>query len=113
MVQVIQWTVAECENEEYLLGNAVSERRRKPIPVTLTRNHTSDFLEHQSLLMSHEFGSKKDQQREGIYWAHLSYINISTRKILVEFARRSTFPQTFEDCTVIHPFLFIFHQIFL
>ncbi|CAF4416742.1 unnamed protein product, partial [Rotaria magnacalcarata] len=56
-------------------------RRRKPITVTLTRNHTSDFVEHQSLLMRLDLSSKKDQQRDGIYWSHLSYINISMKKI--------------------------------
>ncbi len=68
--------------------------------MTLTRNHTSDFLEHQALLMRYDLSVKKDQQREGIYWSHLSYINISMRKILIEFSRRSTLPQKLEDCTV-------------
>ncbi len=108
--KVIQWTVSECENDEHLTGSAISERRRKPIPVTLTRNHTSDFLEHQALLMRYDLSIKKDQQREGIYWSHLSYINISMKKILIEFSRRSTLPQKFEDCTVN---LFLFDFLFL
>ena len=99
-MQVIQWTVIESENDDYILGNVATERRRKPVAVTLTRNHTSDFVEHQSLLMRFDFQSKKADQRDGIYWSHLSYINISTKKILLEFSRRSTLPQKFEDCTV-------------
>ncbi len=103
---MIQWTVTECENDDHLIGNAISERRRKAIPVTLTRPHTSDFLEHQALLMRYDLSLKKDQQREGIYWSHLSYINISMKKILIEFCRRSTLPQKFEDCTVNYFFIF-------
>ncbi|CAF4846865.1 unnamed protein product, partial [Rotaria magnacalcarata] len=80
-----QWTVTECESDEHLIANVITERRRKPITVTLTRNHTSDFVEHQSLLMRLDLSSKKDQQRDGIYWSHLSYINISMKKILIEF----------------------------
>jgi hypothetical protein len=113
---VIQWTVTECENDEYLIGNVKSERRRKLIPVTLTRNHTSDFLEHQSLLMRYDLSVKKDQQRDAIYWSHLSYINISMKKILIEFSRRSTLPQKFEDCTVnfyFSSFFFFFYRISL
>ncbi|CAF3070586.1 unnamed protein product [Rotaria socialis] len=98
--KVIQWTVTECESNEHLIANVITERRRKPITVTLTRNHTSDFVEHQSLLMHLDLSSKKDQQRDGIYWSHLSYINISMRKILIEFCRRSTLPQKFDDCIV-------------
>jgi hypothetical protein len=100
LIQVVQWTVSECENDEYLIGNVVSERRRKAISVTLTRQHTSDFVEHQSLLMRLDLSSKKGEQRDGIYWSHLSYINISMKKLLIEFCRRSTLPQKFEDCTV-------------
>ena len=50
--------------------------------------------------MRYDLSAKKDQQREGIYWSHLSYVNISMRKILIEFSRRSTLPQKLEDCTV-------------
>ncbi|CAF4892498.1 unnamed protein product, partial [Rotaria socialis] len=39
--KVIQWTVTECESNEHLIANVITERRRKPITVTLTRNHTS------------------------------------------------------------------------
>lgn len=99
-MQVVQWTVTECENDEHLIGNVLSERRRKAIAVTLTRNHTSDFVEHQALLMRLSLTANKDQQREGIYWSHLSYINISMKKLLVEFCRRSTLPKKFEDCAV-------------
>lgn len=51
--------------------------------------------------MHYEFALKKSQEYQGIYWSHLSYINISTRKILTEFCQRSTLPQNFEDYTVI------------
>ncbi|CAF0790648.1 unnamed protein product [Rotaria sordida] len=98
--KIIQWTVTECESDEYLIGNVITERRRKPITVTLTRYHTSDFVEHQSLLMRLDLSSKNDQQRDGIYWSHLSYINISMKKILIEFCRRSILPQKFDDCIV-------------
>ncbi|CAF0917235.1 unnamed protein product [Rotaria sp. Silwood1] len=74
--------VIECENDEYLIGNVITERRRKPITVTLTRYHTSDFVEHQSALMRLDLSSNKDKQRDEIYWSHLSYINISMKKIL-------------------------------
>ena len=105
--KIIQWNVTEYENDDYLIGNTKSERRRKAIPVTLTRNHTSDFLEHQGLLMNYDLSIKKEQQREGIYWSHLSYINISMKRMLIEFSRRATLPQKFEDCTV------SFHLFFL
>jgi hypothetical protein len=111
-VQIVQWTVTECENDDHLIGNVITERRRKPITVTLTRYHTSDFVEHQSLLMRLDFSSNKDQQRDGIYWSHLSYINISMKKILIEFCRRSTLPQKFEDCTVNFPLTIFFIKAF-
>ncbi|CAF1207825.1 unnamed protein product [Adineta steineri] len=98
--KVIQWTVTECENDEHLIGNVVTERRRKPVSITLTKYHTSDFVEHQSLLMRLDLSTNKTQQRDGIYWSHLSYINISMKKLIIEFCRQSTLPQKFEDCTV-------------
>lgn len=100
----MQWTVTESENEEHLIGNVITERRRKPIAVTLTRNHTSDFVEHQALMMRFDLSTKKDKERDGIYWSHLSYINISMKKLFVEFCRRSTLPQKFEECIVSVPF---------
>ncbi|CAF4465897.1 unnamed protein product, partial [Adineta steineri] len=68
--KVIQWTVTECENDEHLIGNVVTERRRKPVSITLTKYHTSDFVEHQSLLMRLDLSTNKTQQRDGIYWSH-------------------------------------------
>ena len=96
----MQWNVAECEQEDHLIGNVMTERRKRSLTVTLTRIHTSDFIEHQSLIMRLDLAVDKDRAREGIFWSHLSYINISMKKILIEFCRRSTVPQKFQDCTV-------------
>ncbi|CAF0899094.1 unnamed protein product [Adineta ricciae] len=99
--KVVCWIVSECENDEYLTGIALDEDRpKKALTVTLTKNHTSDFIEHQALLMRVDLSKKSTQQRQGIFWSHLSYINISMKKTLVEFCERSTLPQKFEDCIV-------------
>lgn len=92
----------DTENDEHFDGIVMIERKRKTVlPVTLTKNHASDFVEHQSLIMRLDLASNQTQQHDAIYWTHLSYINISMRKILVEFCRRSSLPQKFEDCIVI------------
>ncbi|CAF1205761.1 unnamed protein product [Rotaria sp. Silwood1] len=75
--KVSHFIVFDCIKVNFCL-----ERRRKPITVTLTRYHTSDFVEHQSALMRLDLSSNKDKQRDEIYWSHLSYINISMKKIL-------------------------------
>jgi hypothetical protein len=99
-LQVIQWTVTDCDHDEHVIGNAISQRRRNGIPVTLPRIHTSDFVEHQSLEMRLDLPVNRTQQRDGIYWSHLSYISISMKKIFIDFCRHATLPQKFEDCTV-------------
>jgi len=50
--------------------------------------------------MRYDLSLKKSKKYDGIYWSHLSYINISMRKIFIEFCQRSTLPQKFEDCTI-------------
>lgn len=56
--------------------------------------------------MRYELSLKKTEKYQGIYWSHLSYINISMRRILIEFCQRSTLPQKFEDYTVNLTFFF-------
>ncbi|CAF1237917.1 unnamed protein product [Didymodactylos carnosus] len=95
--KITKWKANNSGTEGHISG-IVLTNEKIPLFVYLSKTHLTDFVEHQTFLLNYGYNNS-ELEREGIYWSRTSFVNISMRRILIDYCKHNILPQTLEECT--------------